>query len=227
MKRILVADDDQRLADLLRRYLENAGYAVIVAHDGRKALELARGRQPDLILLDLMMPELDGWDVCRILRAESDIAIIMITARATENDTLLGLDLGADDYIVKPFSPKEVVARVRTVLRRGSALTAAEPELWMVGKLSVDARRHEANLDGRVLDLTPREFSILKVFAANPGRAFSRAELVAAAFGFEYDGMDRTVDAHIRSLRNKLGDSSADPTYVETVYGVGYRMIDR
>lgn len=226
MKRILVADDDGRLADLVRRYLENAGYSVLVAHDGRKALDIARGREPDLVILDLMMPELDGWDVCRILRAESDVPIIILTARSTEDDMLLGLDLGADDYITKPFSPREVVARVRTVLRRGGG---GEPErmLWSIRKLEVDAHRHEARLDGDDLDVTPREFAVLRVLASAPGKAFNRSELVGEAFGFDYEGMERTVDAHVRSLRKKLGDDPDDPTYIETVYGVGYRMIDR
>lgn len=228
MKRILVADDDKRLADLVRRYLENAGFSVTVAHDGRKALDIARGRQPDLVILDLMMPELDGWDVCRILRAESDVPIIMLTARSTEDDMLLGLDLGADDYITKPFSPREVVARVRTVLRRSGA-GEGEPErmIWSIGKLEVDAHRHEARLEGDYLDVTPREFAVLRVLAAAPGKAFSRSELISEAFGFDYDGMERTVDAYIRSLRKKLDDDSEQPAYIETVYGVGYRMIDR
>ncbi len=226
MKRIVVADDDERLADLVRRYLENEGYAVLVAHDGRKALELVRGRKPDLLLLDLNMPEVDGWDVCRIVRAESDLPIIMMTARATTDDTLLGLDLGADDYITKPFSPKEVVARVRTVLRRGRVVEDDGPDLLTFGELEVDVRRHEVRLGGKSADVTAREFAVLKVLAADAGKAFSRAELVAAAFGFDYDGMDRTVDVHIRSLRKKIGDDSANPTYIETVYGVGYRMIE-
>ncbi len=226
MKRILVADDDKRLADLVRRYLENAGYSVSVAHDGRKALDIARGRQPDLVILDLMMPELDGWDVCRILRSESDVPIIMLTARSTEDDMLLGLDLGADDYINKPFSPREVVARVRTVLRRSGGGGEPEQLVWSIGKLEVDARRHQARIEGEDLDLTPREFAVLRVFAAAPGKAFSRSELVGEAFGFDYDGMERTVDAHVRSLRKKLGDDADEPTYIETVYGVGYRMID-
>ena len=228
MKRILVADDDKRLADLVRRYLENGGFSVTVAHDGRKALDIARGRQPDLVILDLMMPELDGWDVCRILRAESDVPIIMLTARSTEDDMLLGLDLGADDYITKPFSPREVVARVRTVLRRSGA-GEGEPErmIWSIGKLEVDAHRHEARLEGDYLDVTPREFAVLRVLAAAPGKAFSRSELISEAFGFDYDGMERTVDAYIRSLRKKLDDDSEQPAYIETVYGVGYRMIDR
>ncbi len=227
MMRILVADDDERLAELVRKYLENAGFAVLVAHDGRTALDLARGRKPDLVVLDLQMPEVDGWDVCRILRAESDVPIIMLTARATESDMLLGLDLGADDYITKPFSPKEVVARVRTVLRRSGNSAAVAPQMWSIGKLEVDAHRHEARLEGQDLGVTPREFAVLQVLAANPGKAFSRSQLVSGAFGFDYDGMERTVDAHVRSLRKKLGDDSADPTYIETVYGVGYRMIDR
>lgn len=226
-QRILVVDDDQRLADLVRRYLEIEGYAVLVAHDGRKALELIRGRQPDLVLLDLMLPGVDGWDICRIVRAESDTPVILVTARSTEEDTLLGLDLGADDYITKPFSPREVVARVRAVLRRAAATTSEQPAVFSIGKLAVDTRRHTVELDGEPIPVTPRELAVLATLAAEPGRAFTRQALVAEAFGYDHDVMARTVDAHVRSLRRKLGDDPADPTYIETVYGIGYRMIDR
>ena len=226
-QRILVVDDDPRLADLVRRYLEIEGYLVLVAHDGRKALELIRGRTPDLVLLDLMLPGVDGWDICRIVRAESDIPIILVTARSTEEDTLLGLDLGADDYITKPFSPREVVARVRTVLRRAAHSVPDAPAVFSIGKLVVDTRRHVVELDGDPVPATPRELAVLATLAAEPGRAFTRQALVAEAFGFGNDVMVRTIDAHVRSLRRKLGDDPTDPTYIETVYGVGYRMIDR
>lgn len=225
-RRILVADDDERLADLVRRYLEIEGYQVLVAHDGAKALELARGRTPDLVVLDLQMPEIDGWDVCRILRAESDIPIIMLTAQSTERDVLLGLELGADDYIAKPFSPKEVVARVRTVLRRTGRPEAIEVSEVEVADLVVDLSRREVRRGSTVVELTKREFDVLVVLATNPGRAFSRAALVSEAFGFDYEGTSRTVDAHVRNLRKKLGDNPDNPRYVETVYAVGYRLVE-
>lgn len=227
MPKILVADDDVRLADLVRQYLEREGHEVLLAHDGRRALELARQRDPDLLLLDLMMPSVDGWDVCRILRAESDVPIIMVTAMSAEDDTLLGLDLGADDYITKPFSPREVVARVRAVLRRRSTAPPTGSAVPLViDDLVIDPVRHEVRRTSEVLDVTPKEFELLRILAAEPGRVFSRGDLMNLAFGFDSDAMERTVDVHIRNLRQKLDDDPKRPRYIETVYGVGYRMRD-
>ena len=224
MQRILVAEDDRKQADLIRLYLQQAGFSVLVAHDGRTALELARQRRPDLLLLDVMMPNVDGLDVARVLRVDSDVPIIMVTARSTEDDMLLGLDLGADDYITKPFSPRELVARVRAQLRRAGAGTAAAPDVLTSGDLSVDTTRHEVRREGELIALTPKEFAVLAVLIGQPGRVFSRADLLQEAFGFEYEGLDRTADVHVKKLRRKIEPDPADPWYVETVYGVGYRM---
>jgi DNA-binding response OmpR family regulator len=227
--RILVAEDDRKQADLICRYLEREGYSVAVVHDGRAAIEAARQRRPDLLVLDVMMPRVDGLDVCRVLRAESDVPIIMLTARSTEDDMLLGLDLGADDYLTKPYSPRELVARVRTVLRRtrktGAGTTAADGP-HRVGDLEVDPVRHEVRLDGATVETTPAEFRILAALIAEPGRAFSRAQLLTEAFGFDHYALDRTVDVHVMNLRRKIEQKAAEPRYLLTVYGVGYKMAE-
>ncbi len=223
--RILVAEDDPKQADLIRRYLEREGHAVVVVHDGRSALEEARRREPDLVLLDVMMPRVDGLDVCRILRYESDVPIIMLTARSTEDDMLLGLDLGADDYIAKPYSPRELVARIRTILRRSGRNELAQR--LEIGAVTVDTARHEVFRAGELVECTPKEFAILAALAASPGRAFTRLQLLEEAFGFDYDGLERTVDVHVANLRKKLEPDPAEPTYLLTVYGVGYKMNDQ
>lgn len=222
--RILVAEDDPKQADLIRRYLEREGHAVAVVHDGRSAIDEARRRAPDLVVLDVMMPRVDGLDVCRILRYESDVPIIMLTARSTEDDMLLGLDLGADDYITKPYSPRELVARVRTILRR-SGRDAADHRL-VIGDIVVDTARHEVSRSGEHVECTPKEFAILAAMAASPGRAFTRLQLLEEAFGFDYDGLERTVDVHVANLRKKLEPDPAEPTHLLTVYGVGYKLND-
>lgn len=224
--RILVVDDDHKTAELLRLYLEKDGYHVLVAYDGRQALDLGRQKRPDLIVLDLMLPELEGLDVCRILRAESSIPIIMLTAKTTEKDKLLGLDLGADDYITKPFSPREVVARVRAVLRRAREGRDEGPPEVRFDDLVVDFIRHEALLRGVPLHLTPKEFKLLETLIKEPGRVFSRLDLLERVFGFDYEGFERTVDVHIMNLRKKLeGDTRRTP-YIQTVYGVGYKFLE-
>ncbi len=220
--KILVVEDDPKMADLLVMYLEREGYAVLRAADGRTAIDEARRRRPDLVVLDLMLPEVDGLDVCRVLRAESDVAIILLTARSTESDRLLGLDLGADDYVVKPFSPREVVARVRAVLRRAGR-DAIDPVL-RCGDLVIDTYRHEVRRKDAPVTVTPREFAILAALAAAQGRTFTRTELLEEAFGYDYEGLERTVDVHVMNLRRKLEDDPARPRYLRTVYGVGYRM---
>jgi DNA-binding response OmpR family regulator len=224
--RILIVDDDRKTAELLRLYLEREGYAVLLAHDGRAALELARQRSPDLLVLDLMLPMVDGLDVCRILRAETRVPIIMLTARTTEDDKLLGLDLGADDYITKPFSPREVVARVRAVLRRAGEAQERGPTSAQIGELAVDFVSHTARLRGAALHLTPKEFKLLEILLRHPGRAFSRLELLEQVFGFDYEGLERTVDVHVMNLRRKIERDPAQPTYVLTVYGVGYKFAE-
>jgi DNA-binding response OmpR family regulator len=210
---------------LLRFYLERDGFQPVVAYDGRMARDLARKRQPVLIILDLMLPGVEGLDVCRILRAESRVPIIMLTARTTESDMLLGLDLGADDYVAKPFSPRQVIARVRAVLRRAGDEWGDQPRQAQFGELVIDFASHEARLRGSALRLTPKEFRLLATIARQPGRAFSRLELLERVFGYDYEGLERTVDVHIMNLRRKIERDPAQPAYIATVYGHGYKFI--
>lgn len=222
---VLVVDDDKKTVDLIRIYLEKERYQVIVAFDGRKALELARQKQFGLIILDWMLPNIDGLDVCRILRTECDIPIIMLTARSTEDDKLLGLNLGADDYLTKPFSPRELVARVRVILRRTNQKIEddRQPALRL-GDLVVDFVAYEARLHNSIIHLTPKEFKLLETLAREPGRAFSRAELVTKVFGIDYEGFERTIDVHLMNLRKKIEPCPDQPIYLHTVYGVGYKL---
>jgi DNA-binding response OmpR family regulator len=220
---ILVVEDDPKTVQSVRLYLEHAGYAVIASGDGREALARAQDEpRPDLVVLDLMLPGLDGFEVCRRLREISDVPIIMLTARSTEEDRLEGLDLGADDYVIKPFSPRELAARVRAVLRRMPG--AADGPPVRVGDVVVDPARHEVTRAGRPIELTPREFRLLETLARAPGRAFSRAELLERAFGADSEALDRTIDAHVVNLRRKLEVGRAGEPLIETVFGVGYRL---
>jgi DNA-binding response OmpR family regulator len=222
--RILVADDDPKLVQVLRMYLEHEGHSVLAVADGRAALDQCRARKPDLVVLDVMMPEVDGLDVCHILRRESAVPIILLTARSTENDILLGLDLGADDYITKPYSPRQLVARVRALLRRSAGAPTGARGPVVVGDLVVDADSFEVRVGGRAVALTAKEFGILEVLAAEPGRAFTRAQIIDRAFGFDQDVLERTVDVHVVNLRRKIEQDPGEPRYVQTVYGRGYRM---
>jgi DNA-binding response OmpR family regulator len=225
-QKILVVDDELDIVKVVRAYLEQSGFRVITAADGKQALAMFHHEQPDLIVLDLNLPKMDGLDVCRTIRRESSVPIIMLTARVDEADRLIGLEIGADDYIVKPFSPREVVARVRTVLRR-SAPMAEQAARITLGALTIDPIKHEVQLQGRSIDLTPSEFNILLAMASQPGRAFSRMDLLDAAQGESYEGYERSIDVHIKNLRQKLGDEPRDPTYILTVYGVGYKFNDK
>jgi DNA-binding response OmpR family regulator len=203
---------------------------VVVAHDGRAAVDEVRRRRPDLVLLDLMMPKVDGFDVCRILRIESAVPIVVLTARSTEEDLLLGLDLGADDYITKPYSPRELVARVRTVLRRAAGPGTggdADTAVHRVGLLEVDAGRHEVRMGGDLVDVTPTEFKLLALLAASPGRAFRRQRLLDGMLGFDHYALDRTVDVHVKNLRRKIEADPRWPRYLLTVQGVGYKLAER
>jgi two-component system alkaline phosphatase synthesis response regulator PhoP len=222
--KILVVDDERKIVELVRLYLEKDGYRVLVATDGLDGLELARQKRPDLILLDLMLPGMDGLDVCRILQAESDVPIIMLTARTTDEDKLIGLELGADDYVTKPFNPREVVARVRAVLRRVGKEAARGPTEMRFAGLVIDRRRREVRVRGEVANLTPTEFRLLEVLAGEPGRAFARLELLDRVFGFDFEGFERTVDVHVKNLRKKIEPDPRQPAYVKTVYGVGYKF---
>jgi DNA-binding response OmpR family regulator len=221
---ILVVDDDRKTVDLIRLYLEKDGYRVLTAYDGRQALDISRRRVPGLIILDLMLPRVDGLDVCRILRSESKVPIIMLTAKTTEEDKLVGLDLGADDYVTKPFSPREMVARVRAVLRRVHSEEDDGPGELIFGDMVVDFVRHEARIDGESIHLTPKEFRLLETMAKQPGRVFSRLDLLEHAFGFDYGGFERTVDVHVMNLRKKIEPDPAAPTFIQTVYGLGYKF---
>ncbi|MFF5227921.1 response regulator transcription factor [Dactylosporangium sp. NPDC000521] len=222
--RILVAEDDPKQAELIRLYLERDGHSVLTVPNGRLALEQCRSRRPDLLVLDVMMPLVDGLDVCRIIRAESTVAILLVTARSTEDDLLLGLDLGADDYMTKPVSPRELAARVRALLRRSGISSPGHQQVLRVGDLVVDAGRFEVRVDGTVVVLTAKEFGILELLAGEPGRVFTRGEIINRVFGFERDVSERTVDAHVVNLRRKIESDPADPRYVQTVYGRGYRL---
>jgi len=223
-KRVLVVDDDVKTVELVKLYLNRDGYRVLTAYNGNEALKLARENQPDLIVLDLMLPGINGLEICRILRAESDVPIIMLTALTTDDDRLTGLDLGADDYVTKPFSPRELAARVRAVLRRLPGERG--PEKIEHGELTVNFLKHEAFLEGKPLNLTPIEFKVLGALVKEPGRVFSRAQIIEKALGYDFDGFDRTIDVHILKLRRKLEPDSRHPRYIKTVYGAGYKLME-
>jgi DNA-binding response OmpR family regulator len=222
-KKILVVDDEPRLTSMVRGYLEQEGYTVLTASNGRDALFAARDQHPDLIVLDLMMPEMDGWQFLRHHRQERNTPIIVLTARIDDVDVVAGLEMGADDYITKPFSPRELVARVRAVLRRQE--TAVEKsDVLRAGALELDRTARSLKVAGQLLELTRMEFDLLAALMANPGRAFSRLELLERTQGYAYDGYERTVDVHIKNLRKKIEPDPTNPTYVLTVFGIGYRM---
>ncbi len=221
-KRILIVDDDKKTVDLVKLYLNRDGHRVITAYDGLEALRLARENHPDLIVLDLMLPGMDGLEICRTLRAESEVPIIMLTARTTDDDKLEGLGSGADDYVTKPFSPRELAARVLTVLRRLPGERG--PVEVKHGDLTVNFLKHEAYLSDRPLNLTDVEFKLLGVFIQEPGRVFSRSQLIEKAIGLDFDGFDRTVDVHILNLRRKLERESSKQKYIDTIYGAGYKL---
>lgn len=226
MSRILVVDDDKQIVRLVQSYLERAGHQVLIAYDGETAIHTIRRERPDLVVLDLMLPDRDGWEITRTVRSDTTLAnlpIIMLTARIEDTDKIVGLELGADDYIAKPFNPHEVVARVRAVLRRvGGAPPTAH--VIQVGGLKMDVDRHLVTLDGAPVDLTPTEFDLLKLLLEQRGHAFTRMELVEKGLGYSFDGLDRTIDSHIKNLRRKIEPNPSQPTYIETVYGVGYRL---
>lgn len=223
MTTILIVEDEPELVRILRSYLEQAGFSVITAGRGDSGLSSWESKRPDLVILDLSLPGRDGLDVAREIRRKSDTPIIMVTARVEETDRLIGLELGADDYITKPFSPREVVARVRAVLRRAGAVPTA-PHLIRFGDLEVDLDAHAVSRSGMEMDLTPTEFNLLSVLAGQPGRVFSRLQLLESAQGTAYEGYERTVDAHIKNLRAKIEPDPKNPKYIETVFGIGYRM---
>lgn len=225
MKTILVVDDEPEIVRVVRDYLEHSGFAVLVERDGSSALRAARTRRPDLVVLDLGLPGLDGLDVTRALRREGSLPIIMLTARADESDKLVGLELGADDYLTKPFSPKELVARVRAVLRRTEA--AAEPaEVIHAADLEIDVPRMKVSVARRQVELTPTEFELLVTMARRPGRVFTRAQLLEALRGVAFESYERAIDTHVKNLRQKIEPVPGSPRYLLTAFGVGYRFAE-
>jgi DNA-binding response OmpR family regulator len=226
VKTILVVEDEMKIARLVRDYLRHAGFEVIVTADGESAIASARGSRPDLIVLDLGLPGRDGLDVTRELRRASNVPIVILTARGDEADRIVGLELGADDYVVKPFSPKELVARVRAVLRRTTSLGPAGPEVIRVVDVEVDVPRMRVRVGGRPADLTPTEFQLLVALAREPGRVFTRAQLLDAVHGVAIESYERAIDAHVKNIRRKIEPTPGRPRYVLTVHGVGYRFAD-
>ncbi len=223
-QKILVVDDDKEVVRLMRAYLEQAGYEVLVAYDGESAVHNLRREKPDLVLLDLMLPDRDGYDITRLVRSDTALAhipIIMLTARVDDTDKIIGLELGADDYVTKPYNPREVVARVRARLRNQTAFV---PNILRVGGLEMDIDRHSVEVDGRSIALTPTEFNLLQVLMQQEGIVFTRSELIRRGLGLDYEGLERTLDSHMRNLRQKIEPDSQNPTYIHTVYGVGYRL---
>jgi len=222
--KVLLIDDDEKIVKLLRTYFEKEGWIATAAYDGLQGLQAVKLQQPDIIVLDLMLPGIDGWEVCKRLRKDSDVPVIMLTARDEETDRLIGLELGADDYVSKPFSPREVVARAKAILRR-TQREVVQSEPIKIGELKIDVENHEVRLAGQVLDLTPTEFKILHLLAQKPGRPFTRLQIVEDSQGAAFDGYERTIDVHVKNLRRKLGDGGKEGVYIQTVYGVGYKML--
>jgi two-component system alkaline phosphatase synthesis response regulator PhoP len=223
-QRVLIVDDEQKIVQGLTGYFRQAGYDTLTAYDGHEALHVARRDRPDLIVLDLMLPELDGIEVCRQIRRDSDVPIMMLTARVEETDMLIGLEIGADDYITKPFSPREVIARARALLRRAGGLLGAGESIIQVGPITLDLTRRSIQVASRPVELTPTEFDLLAVLVRNAGRPLSRTQLLEAVQGNAYEGYERTIDAHIKNLRRKIEPDPLHPTCIVTVFGVGYKF---
>lgn len=223
---ILVVDDEVKLAEVVASYLKNAGYGVLLAYTGVEALQHFNGDAPDLVVLDLMLPDIGGEDVCRLIRQKSDVPIVMLTARADEESLLKGLEIGADDYVVKPFSPRQLVARIAAVLRRSAERLPKEKTEWWFGggRLRIRTDRCEVTLDGNPVSLTPNEFRILHVLSMHPNKVFTREELITLALGDDFDGSDRTIDVHVRNIRMKIEDDPKSPHWVLTAFGLGYRF---
>jgi DNA-binding response OmpR family regulator len=222
-KTVLVVDDKKSLRDLVKAYLMQEGFRVLTAENGHGALFVARHEKPDLILLDIMMPEMDGYDFIRVYRRERDTPIILLTARLEESDKVVGLELGADDYVTKPFGMRELVARIRAVLRRAGK-EAPPPEVLRAADITLDKSSHEVTVAGRPVNLTPSEFDLLAILMSAPGRVFSRSELLMQLQGVTFEGVERTIDVHVRNLRSKIESDPSNPRYIKTVFGVGYRF---
>jgi two-component system alkaline phosphatase synthesis response regulator PhoP len=227
MKTVLVVDDEPKITNLLRDYLVRSGFGVLTAQDGRQALQTARERKPDLLIVDLGLPDIDGLDVTRTLRKESAVPMIILTARDDESDKILGLELGADDYITKPFSPKELVARVRAVLRRSEITQSDGPgDVLHAGDLRIDLARHRVHVGEREAELTATEFELLAAMARQPGRVFTRAQLLDAIHGVSFESFERAIDSHVKNLRRKIEPDPQKPVYLLMVYGVGYKLAE-
>ena len=225
MKNILVVDDEKRIVEIIRAYLEKDGFRVSTSGDGKQALSLVRSEKPDLIVLDLMLPEVSGWDVCRTLRKDSDVPIIMLTAREDVTDKIVGLELGADDYVTKPFDPKELLSRIRAVLRRYEGRVSTHPVI-NIGDISIDVERRMVKRGDAEIELTSTEFDLLRVLAENAGRVFTRMQLLDKLQGEAYEAYERTIDSHIKNLRKKLEPDPNRPRYILTVHGAGYRVAE-
>jgi len=221
---VLIVDDDVKLAALVDTYFKKEGFITHIAYDGNNALKLVQEIKPDIIVLDLMLPGLDGWEVCKKIRKTSDVPIIMLTARDEETDRLIGLEIGADDYVTKPFSPREVVARAKVILRR-TQRTEPKPDVIKIGNLAINTASHEVKKREDPVELTPTEFKILELLAANIGRVLSRLQIVEKIQDYAFEGYDRTIDAHIKNLRRKIEDNPKEPRFIQTVYGVGYKFV--
>jgi DNA-binding response OmpR family regulator len=226
MKKILVVDDEKKIVEIIKAYLERDGFQVISAFDGTTALTLAHSQNPDLIILDLMLPETSGWDVCRTIRKESEVPIIMLTARDEVTDKIVGLEMGADDYVTKPFDPKELVSRVRAVLRRTESKDA-QKNIIRIADLGINIEKRQVYRSDTVIELTPLEFDLLRVMAENPGRVFSRMQLLDKVQDDAYEGYERTIDSHIKNLRKKIETDPEHPRFIITVHGVGYKLEER
>lgn len=222
-QKILVVDDEPQIVKVLKAYLEKEGYVVVTASDGKVALDTFDREKPGFIILDLNLPSMDGLDICKEIRSTSDVPILMLTARVEESDKLIGLEFGADDYVLKPFSPREVVARVRTILRRANP-SIKTGEVVQIGGLTINVDLHKVTLHDKSIDLTPTEFEILLTLARNPKRVFSRLQIMEQAQGDAFEGYERTIDAHIKNLRNKLEPNPKKPVFIQTVFGLGYKL---
>lgn len=222
--KVLVVDDDEKILKVLTAYLEKENYSVITAKDGLEAVDKARKLEPDIVLLDVMLPSLDGWEVCKEIRRTSSVPIIMLTARDAEADRIIGLELGADDYVVKPFSPKEVIARIRAIFRRLQPVERESGECVQIGGLVLNKNNHSVTVDGNFVELTPTEYKLLELLLVHPGQVFSRFQLVENIQGYAFEGYERTMDSHIKNLRKKLNALPDEPHYIKTIYGIGYKL---
>lgn len=222
-ERILIVEDETRIAHWTKTYVENAGYECLMADNGRDALYLARHEQPDLIVLDLMIPEMDGWTICKILRQESDVPIIMVTAKITETDIISGLKMGADDYVTKPFSPAELLARIEATLRRAKGRLHAN-DMLKEGNIELDMAARQCRINGKIVDLTTSQFDLLTFFMQHPNQVLSREQIIDNVFGLDFDSFDRAIDIHIRRLRTRIEPDPSNPRYIQTVFGAGYRF---